>query len=265
MIESFEWIFNLDSWLTLATLAALEIVLGIDNIILLAILVNKLPTHQRDKTRYLGLMLAMLARIGLLFSLFWIMKLTAPLFNVYLPMIIEDNATLKSTLELMPSEISGRDLVLFFGGLFLIIKPMLEIVEQLKMHHGEAHHTSTSSKFWIIIAQIILLDIVFSLDSVITAVGIANNLQIMVIAIIIAVSVMLFASKPIADFVETYPSIKILALAFLIMVGVVLVAESVDLHIDKAYIYVAMIFSLVVEILNIILNKKIEHFKLKEK
>lgn len=249
----FEWLFSIDAWLTLLTLSALEIVLGIDNIILLAILVNKLEPKYRDRARYLGLFLAMFARIALLFSLFLIMKLTAPLFNIYFPGIVENGS---KALALLPMEISGRDLVLFFGGLFLIIKPIMEIVEQLKQAHGEEHHSSGSNKFWVIIAQIILLDIVFSLDSVITAVGIAQNLEIMVLAVIIAVCVMLFASKPIADFVETYPSIKILALSFLIMVGVVLVCESLDIHISKAYIYTAMVFSLAVEILNILANKK---------
>lgn len=250
----FEWIFSLDAWLTLATLTALEIVLGIDNIILLAVLVNKLPTHQRDKARYIGLGLAMFARIALLCSLFFIMRLVKPLFSIPVPEFLHGDFT--SLLNFVPMEVSGRDLVLFFGGLFLIIKPILEIKEQLKGAAGEEHHSFVASSFSLIIAQIILLDIVFSLDSVITAVGIAQNLPVMILAIMAAVFVMLFASKPIADFVEKYPSIKLLALAFLVMVGFVLVAESFDVHISKAYIYVAMVFSLVVEILNIIANKK---------
>ncbi len=242
----FEWIFSLDAWLTLATLTALEIVLGIDNIILLAVLVAKLPERQRDKARYLGLGLAMFARIALLCSLFLIMKLTTPLFELPLPAFMPENS----------GAISGRDLVLFFGGLFLVIKPILEIKEQLCQAANTEHHALAANSFALIIAQIILLDIVFSLDSVITAVGIAQNLPIMVLAIVIAVLVMLFASKPIADFVEKYPSIKLLALAFLVLVGVVLMAESLDIHISKAYIYTAMGFSLVVEILNIIASKK---------
>ncbi|WP_297194195.1 TerC family protein [uncultured Campylobacter sp.] len=246
----FDWLFSIDALMTLLTLSALEIVLGIDNVILLAILVNKLDPKYRDRARYLGLFLAMFARIALLFSLFLIMKLTAPLFNIYFPGISEDS------IAFLPMEISGRDLVLFFGGLFLIIKPIMEIVEQLKQSRGEEHHGSNvKAKFWTVIVQIILLDIVFSLDSVITAVGIAQDIEIMVLAVIVAVAVMLFASKPIADFVETYPSIKILALSFLIMVGLVLVCESLDIHISKAYIYTAMIFSLSVEILNIFANK----------
>ena len=242
----FEWILSIDAWLVLLTLTALEIVLGIDNIIMLAILVNKLPANKRDKARYLGLGLAMFARIALLFSLFLIMKLTAPLFTLPLPEFVPQNSGV----------ISGRDMVLFFGGLFLIIKPILEIKEELKGNENEANPSFSSSSFALIIAQIIFLDIVFSLDSVITAVGIAQNLSIMVLAIVIAVLVMLFASKPIADFVEKYPSIKILALAFLVLVGIILVLESFDVHISKSYIYVAMGFSLVVEILNILISKK---------
>ena len=243
----FEWLFSIDAWLTLATLTALEIVLGVDNIIMLAVLVAKLPAHQRDKARYLGLGLAMFARIALLFSLFLIMKLTAPLFTLPSPEFLPQNS----------GEISGRDLVLFFGGLFLVVKPIFEIKEQVCGVQDDEKSTFTSNVFWLIIAQIIFLDIVFSLDSVITAVGIAQNLPIMVLAIVIAVLVMLFASKPIADFVEKYPSIKLLALAFLVLVGLVLMAESIDLHISKAYIYVAMAFSLIVECLNIIASKNV--------
>lgn len=248
-----EWIFSIDAWLTLLTLTALEIVLGIDNIILLAILVNKLEPKRRNKARYLGLFLAMFARIALLFSLFLIMKLTAPLFSIYVPAFITPN--FEHAFAFVPMEISGRDLVLFLGGLFLVIKPMLEIIEQLKQQHGEAHHQGAGNSFLMIIVQIILLDIVFSLDSVITAVGIAQQIEIMVLAVIIAVGVMLIASKPIADFVETYPSIKLLALAFLVLVGLVLMAESLDIHINKAYIYTAMAFSLIVQILEILSNR----------
>lgn len=250
----FEWLFSLDAWLTLVTLTALEIVLGIDNIILLAVMVGKVEPKYRDKARYFGLFLAMIARIALLCSLFWIMKLTEPLFHIYVPNFMQENSLY--FFGLVPMDVSGRDLVLFFGGLFLVIKPILEIIEQVKQRGGEAHHSLASNAFWLIIVQIIFLDIVFSLDSVITAVGIAENLPVMIIAIIVAVLVMLFASKPIADFVESYPSIKLLALAFLVLVGVLLVAESFDIHISKAYIYTAMIFSLVVECLNIIASKK---------
>ncbi|MBT0816126.1 TerC family protein [Campylobacter lari] len=234
----FEWIFSVDAWVVLLTLTALEIVLGIDNIIFLAILVSKLPPEHRDKGRILGLAFAMITRILLLLSLFWVMKLVTPLFSI------------------LGNEISGRDLVLLLGGLFLIVKSIKEIKESI-MHQEESQsNIKISNKLWIVVAEIAVIDIVFSLDSVITAVGIAQDIEIMIIAVIIAVLVMLFASKPIADFVEKYPSIKILALAFLVMIGFVLVCESFDIHIDKAYIYTAMAFSLIVEILNIISQKK---------
>ncbi|HEC1776943.1 TerC family protein [Campylobacter sp. RKI_CA19_01128] len=234
----FEWIFSVDAWVVLLTLTALEIVLGIDNIIFLAILVSKLPPEHRDKGRILGLAFAMITRILLLLSLFWVMKLVTPLFSI------------------LGNEISGRDLVLLLGGLFLIVKSIKEIKESI-MHQEESQsNIKISNKLWVVVAEIAVIDIVFSLDSVITAVGIAQDIEIMVIAVIVAVLVMLFASKPIADFVEKYPSIKILALAFLVMIGFVLVCESFDIHIDKAYIYTAMAFSLIVEILNIISQKK---------
>ncbi|EAI8630020.1 TerC family protein [Campylobacter lari] len=234
----FEWIFSVDAWVVLLTLTALEIVLGIDNIIFLAILVSKLPPEHRDKGRVLGLAFAMITRILLLLSLFWVMKLVTPLFSI------------------LGNEISGRDLVLLLGGLFLIVKSIKEIKESITHQEESQSNIKISNKLWIVVAEIAVIDIVFSLDSVITAVGIAQDIEIMIIAVIIAVLVMLFASKPIADFVEKYPSIKILALAFLVMIGFVLVCESFDIHIDKAYIYVAMAFSLVVEILNIISQKK---------
>ncbi|HEC1753181.1 TPA: TerC family protein [Campylobacter lari] len=234
----FEWIFSVDAWVVLLTLTALEIVLGIDNIIFLAILVSKLPPEHRDRGRILGLAFAMITRILLLLSLFWVMKLVTPLFSI------------------LGNEISGRDLVLLLGGLFLIVKSIKEIKESI-MHQEESQsNIKISNKLWVVVAEIAVIDIVFSLDSVITAVGIAQDIEIMIIAVIVAVLVMLFASKPIADFVEKYPSIKILALAFLVMIGFVLVCESFDIHIDKAYIYTAMAFSLIVEILNIISQKK---------
>ncbi|KAB0589328.1 TerC family protein [Campylobacter lari] len=234
----FEWIFSVDAWVVLLTLTALEIVLGIDNIIFLAILVSKLPPEHRDKGRILGLAFAMITRILLLLSLFWVMKLVTPLFSI------------------LGNEISGRDLVLLLGGLFLIVKSIKEIKESI-MHQEESQsNIKISNKLWVVVAEIAVIDIVFSLDSVITAVGIAQDIEIMIIAVIVAVLVMLFASKPIADFVEKYPSIKILALAFLVMIGFVLVCESFDIHIDKVYIYTAMAFSLIVEILNIISQKK---------
>ncbi|TQR33736.1 hypothetical protein DMB92_02290 [Campylobacter sp. MIT 99-7217] len=233
----FEWVFSLDAWMTLLTLSALEIVLGIDNIIFLAIVVGKLPPKHRNKGRILGLFFAMLTRVLLLFSLFWVMKLVTPLFSI------------------LGQEISGRDLVLFFGGLFLVFKPIKELIEHIKGEEEEQSHLKASDKLWFVVAEIAILDIVFSLDSVITAVGMAQNIEIMILAVVIAVLVMLFASKPIADFVEKYPSIKILALAFLVMIGCVLMLESIDIHIQKAYIYTAMFFSLVVEVLNILALK----------
>ncbi|AJD02497.1 TerC family protein [Campylobacter lari] len=234
----FEWIFSVDAWVVLLTLTALEIVLGIDNIIFLAILVSKLPPEHRDKGRVLGLAFAMITRILLLLSLFWVMKLVMPLFSI------------------LGNEISGRDLVLLLGGLFLIVKSIKEIKESITHQEESQSNIKISNKLWVVVAEIAVIDIVFSLDSVITAVGIAQDIEIMIIAVIVAVLVMLFASKPIADFVEKYPSIKILALAFLVMIGFVLVCESFDIHIDKAYIYTAMAFSLIVEILNIISQKK---------
>ncbi|MEB2819671.1 TerC family protein [Campylobacter upsaliensis] len=273
----FEWVFSPDAWVTLITLSALEIVLGVDNIIFLAILVSKLPPEHRDKGRILGLGFAMVTRILLLLSLFWVMKLITPLFSLYVGDVGNLSEEAKNAALFSLSffaffsggiadfeglkywgEISGRDLVLFFGGLFLIIKSIKEIKEEILSEHSDddKSHIKISSKLWVVVAEIAIIDIVFSLDSVITAVGIADNIEIMIIAVILAVLVMLFASKPIADFVERYPSIKILALAFLIMIGVVLVAESLELHFSKAYIYVAMVFALGTEILNIIAAKK---------
>ncbi len=186
----FEWIFSIDAWITLATLSALEIVLGIDNIIFLAILVSKLPPEHRDKGRILGLAFAMITRILLLLSLFWVMKLVTPLFSV------------------LGNEISGRDLVLLLGGLFLIVKSIKEIKEQISHQEESQSHFKASNKLWIVVAEIAVIDIVFSLDSVITAVGIAQDVTIMIIAVIIAVAVMLFASKPIADFVKNIQALK---------------------------------------------------------
>ncbi|HHF4079512.1 TPA: TerC family protein [Haemophilus influenzae] len=229
----FEWIAEPEAWISLATLAALEIVLGVDNIIFINILVGRLPERQRQSGRILGLALAMLTRILLLMSLAWIMKLTAPLFTVF------------------NQEISGRDLILLIGGLFLIIKSSGEIKEAI--NHQEHHESESKNKvsYLGVLIQIAVLDIVFSLDSVITAVGMASHLPVMILAIMIAVGVMMFAAKPIGDFVDTHPTLKILALAFLILVGISLIAESLDIHIPKGYIYFAMGFSVVVEMINI--------------
>ena len=234
----FSWLFSPEAWVALVTLTLLEIVLGIDNIIFIAILVTRLPYAQRDRARILGLALAMLTRIALLTSIFWIMKLVEPLFSVF------------------GVEISGKDLILIGGGLFLIWKSTFEIHAQTQ---GESHDEFDSSKrasFGGTLIQIALLDIIFSLDSVITAVGMAKDLPVMILAVIIAVLIMMFASKYIARFVDENPSIKVLALAFLILVGVTLIADGLDFHISKAYIYFAMAFSLAVESINIYISKK---------
>ncbi|WP_114892338.1 TerC family protein [Haemophilus haemolyticus] len=236
----FEWITDPEAWISLATLAALEIVLGVDNIIFISILVGRLPESQRQSGRIVGLGLAMLTRILLLMSLAWMMKLTAPLFTVF------------------NQEISGRDLILLIGGLFLIIKSSGEIKEAI--NHQEHHNSESKNKvsYLGVLIQIAVLDIVFSLDSVITAVGMASHLPVMILAIIIAVGVMMFAAKPIGDFVDTHPTLKILALAFLVLVGISLIAESLDIHIPKGYIYFAMGFSVVVEMINIRMRKRIK-------
>ena len=238
----FEWVFSPEMWVALATLVGLEIVLGIDNIIFIAILVGRLPKEQRGKARIFGLSLAMITRLLLLLSLFWIMKLTTPLFTI------------------LSQEISGRDLILIIGGLFLIAKSTLEIhhdIDEADDKEEESSMKNVAKKgFFMVLIQIAVLDIVFSLDSVITAVGMVNNIEIMMIAVILAVGVMMVASKSISDFVDNNPTIKILALAFLILVGVTLVAEGLNFHISKGYIYFAMAFSLGVESLNIYIKKK---------
>lgn len=236
----FEWITDPEAWVSLATLTALEIILGVDNIIFISILVGRLPESQRQSGRIIGLGLAMLTRILLLMSLAWMMKLTAPLFTLF------------------NQAISGRDLILLIGGLFLIIKSFGEIKEAI--NHQEHHNSESKNKvsYFGVLIQIAVLDIVFSLDSVITAVGMASHLPVMILAIIIAVGVMMFAAKPIGAFVDTHPTLKILALAFLVLVGISLIAESLDIHIPKGYIYFAMGFSVVVEMINIRMRRLIK-------
>lgn len=234
----FGWLLDPSAWMALATLTLLEIVLGIDNIIFIAILVGKLPKEQRDKARILGLALAMLTRIALLASLFWIMKLTEPLFTIF------------------GNDISGRDIILIIGGLFLIYKSTHEMHSQLESAEDEKQISKKSLRFFPALIQIAILDIIFSLDSVITAVGMADHLEVMVIAIILAVLIMMIASKGISDFVEKNPTIKTLALAFLILIGIALIADGLDFHIPKGYIYFAMAFSLIVECINIYASKK---------
>jgi predicted tellurium resistance membrane protein TerC len=231
------WITSPEAWIALATLTALEIVLGIDNIIFISILSSKLPLAQQAKARQLGLILAMGMRILLLLSISWIVRLTKPLFVV------------------MGHGFSGRDLILLGGGLFLIAKATHEIHHKLEGFEGESMKKVIPS-FWGVIVQIMLLDIVFSLDSVITAVGMARDLPVMIIAVVISVGVMMFAAKPISDFVEQHPTLKILALSFLLLIGTTLVGEGTGMHIPKGYVYFAMAFSVFVEMLNLRLRSK---------
>jgi len=228
----FDWLTNSEMWIALGTLTALEIVLGIDNIIFISVLVSRLPQHQRSLARRLGLGLAMIARLGLLFSISIVMELTAPLFTV------------------LHQAISGRDLILIVGGLFLLAKATHEIHESLEGTDEQAV-LSVPTSFGMMLFQITLLDIVFSLDSVITAVGLVDDISVMATAIIAAVLVMLFAARSIGEFVDTHPTIKILSLSFLILVGVTLMVEGFDVHVPKGYIYFAMAFSVVVEMINL--------------
>jgi len=230
-----EWLLDPNAWLALATLTALEIVLGVDNIIFISILCGRLPQHQRAKARNLGLAFAMLTRIGLLLSLAWMMTLTTPLFEI----------------PVLGKPISGRDFILIGGGLFLLWKSVHEIHNSLEGEEGHDGTVAAVATFGSVIAQIAIIDIVFSLDSVITAVGMVDQVSIMVVAIVAAVGVMLFAAGPIGEFVDSHPTVKMLALAFLILVGVALIGEGWDMHIPKGYIYFAMAFSVAVEMLNI--------------
>ncbi len=234
----FEWIASPEAWIALVTLTALEIVLGIDNIIFISIVVGRLPPEIRNRARIQGLAFAMITRILLLLSLAWMMRLTKPLFTV------------------LEYAISGRDLILILGGLFLLWKSTQEIWESLEGEEEGEHHVKVSSKYWMVLGQIAIIDIIFSLDSVITAVGMAKHVPVMVIAIMIAVGVMMFAARSIGEFVDAHPSIKMLALSFLILVGVALIGEGLEMHIPKGYIYFAMAFSLLVEMLNIRMRKK---------
>lgn len=233
----FEWIFLPEAWLALVTLMALEIVLGIDNIIFISILAGRLPEVQRKKARQLGLAMAMLSRLLLLFSLVWVMGLVEPLFSVF------------------ANEISGRDIILIAGGLFLLAKSTYEIHSSLEV--SESHQAAgVAPSLLSVVVQIAILDVVFSLDSVITAVGLVDYTSIMVIAIIASVFVMLLAAEPIGAFVDKNPTIKMLALSFLILIGFTLISEGFDIHIPKGYIYFAMAFSFSVEMLNIRLRSR---------
>jgi predicted tellurium resistance membrane protein TerC len=240
-----EWLTDPEVWIALVTLTVLEIVLGVDNVIFISILAGKLPVEQQAKARKVGLGLAMFMRIALLLSLAWIIRLTAPLFTV------------------LGEEISGRDLILLLGGLFLIAKSTHEIHDRLE---GEEGHLSarTAASFAGVITQILLLDIVFSLDSVITAVGMANQIGVMIAAVVIAVGVMMLSASGISNFVNRHPTVKMLALSFLLLIGVSLIAEGLDRHIPKGYVYFAMAFSVFVEMLNLRLHKAKEPVHLRE-
>lgn len=231
-----DWIADPQAWIALGTLTVLEIVLGIDNVVFISILAAKLPTDQQAKARRIGLLLAMVMRIGLLLSLAWIMRLTEPLFAVF------------------RHEISGRDLILIAGGLFLLAKSTHEIHQKMEGDEGGSSDRARPS-FRSVLVQVVLLDIVFSLDSVITAVGMADQIAVMVIAVVIAVGFMMIFAGPISRFVEKHPTVKILALSFLLLIGVALIAEGLNQHIPKGYIYFAMAFSVFIEFINQRLRK----------
>jgi predicted tellurium resistance membrane protein TerC len=233
----FEWIYGAEGWLALGTLTALEIVLGVDNIIFISILVGRLPEAQRASARRTGLLLAMGTRLLLLFSIAWVVGLKNPLFSV------------------LSHPISGKDIILVGGGLFLLTKATHEIHNSLEGIE-EKKQTRASAGFGAVLFQIALLDIVFSLDSVITAVGLARHISIMAVAIIVSVMIMLFAAKSVSTFVDAHPTIKMLALSFLILVGFTLIAEGFGVHVPKGYIYFAMLFSVSVEMLNLRMRKK---------
>jgi predicted tellurium resistance membrane protein TerC len=232
----FEWFFSVEAWLALATLTALEIILGIDNIIFISILVGRLKEEQRNSARRIGLIIAMVTRLALLFSIAWVVTLDEPWFSI------------------LSKNISGKDIIMLGGGLFLIAKSTHEIHMSLEGTEKKIIHGTMS--LGTILLQIAVLDIIFSLDSVITAVGLAKHISIMAIAIVVSVMIMLFAAEAIGNFVDRHPTIKMLALSFLIMVGFTLITEGFGVHVPKGYIYFAMIFSVSVEMLNLRVRKK---------
>ena len=242
----FDWISSPGGWIALITLTVLEIVLGVDNIIFISILSGKLPQHQQDRARRIGLLLAMLMRVALLFSIAWVARLKEPLFAVF------------------GHGVSGRDLVLILGGLFLLAKSTHEIHENLEGEgaHGEARAVAS---FAGVLVQIMLLDIVFSLDSVITAIGMADQLSVMILAVMIAVGVMMVAAGSISRFVERHPTVKMLALSFLLLIGMSLILDGVGQHVPKGYIYFAMGFSVFVEMINLRVRKKSEPVELRRR
>ena len=240
-----EWITETQTWIAFVTLTGLELVLGIDNIVFISILAGKLPPTEQKRAQLVGLFLAMFIRVALLFSLSWIIRLTAPLFAV------------------LGQEISGRDLILIVGGLFLLAKSTHEIHQKLE---GEEGHASArvAPSFVSVIVQILLLDAVFSLDSVITAVGMVDKIEIMIAAVVVSIGFMMLFARPIGRFVERHPTVKMLALSFLLLIGVTLIAEGFDQHISKGYIYFAMAFSVFVEMLNLRLRKVRNPVKFRE-
>jgi predicted tellurium resistance membrane protein TerC len=227
-----EWLVSPEAWIALATLTLMEIILGVDNIIFISVLVSRLPAHQRERARIVGLGIAMVSRILLLLVITWIMRLQSELFTV------------------LETSVSGRDLILIGGGLFLLAKATLEIHESVE-GVGATSSSAVAASLGAVLVQIGLVDIVFSLDSVITAVGMAEDLAVMIIAVVLAVAVMLVSARAIGEFVDAHPTVKMLALSFLVLIGVALVAEGIDLHIPKGYIYFAMAFSVGVEMLNL--------------
>ncbi|BDC48648.1 membrane protein [Bryobacterales bacterium F-183] len=239
-----DWLSNPDIWIGLLTLTMLEIVLGIDNIIFISILAGKLPVEQQGKARNMGLALALITRLLLLLSLSWIVSLTTPLFELPVPFLAE-----------AVRQVSGRDLVLLGGGLFLIAKSTREIHEKLEGAEGEQKDLKAVS-FSSVIVQILLLDIVFSLDSVITAVGMVDQIGVMIAAVMISIVIMLMSARAIGEFVNAHPTVKMLALSFLLLIGMSLVAEGLDQHIPKGYIYFAMGFSALVEFFNLKMRKR---------
>nr|BFD65259.1 TerC family protein [Bdellovibrio sp. HAGR004] len=243
-----EMLANPQIWIAFFTLFALELVLGIDNVIFISILAGKLPKEQQSKARMMGLGLAVITRVILLFSLSWIIGLTEPLF------------------EVLGQKISGRDLILLLGGLFLIVKSTMEIHHKLEGVEG-SQSNAVAHSFNAVILQILLLDVVFSLDSVITAVGMVNEIAVMIAAVVLSAVVMIVSAKTISDFVDSHPSLKILALSFLLMIGFTLIVESLEVHIPKGYVYFAMAFSVGVEMLNIRMRRKkpVEPVKLRER
>lgn len=241
-----DWIADPQAWIAFITLVALEIVLGVDNIIFISILAGKLPVGQQNRARIVGLALALVMRIILLFSLSWVIALTAPLFTIW------------------QEEISGRDLILILGGLFLLAKATFEIHENLE---GERGHASAQVKatFTSVIVQIFLLDAVFSLDSVITAIGMVEQIEIMIAAVVVAIVFMMVFAGPVGSFVQRHPTVKMLALSFLLLIGLTLIVEGFDVHIPKGYIYFAMGFSVFVEMLNLRLRRKSDPIRLHER